>query len=144
MKTATFLLLCTLSSILSVESAVIGPIKKATCGCPLDNFGDTGVLINTFPFFACAYTSGTCDWNMDNGELENTAQGNCPSSAVCPSGTCDCPLDNSGGTGANLGLGEGLQCAYPNGACTFNGSNGDLMNALGQSNCPRTSGCSID
>ncbi|CAL1703147.1 unnamed protein product [Somion occarium] len=117
-------------------------IKRAPCPCPLDTFGDTGVAINQFPFFECAYTAGACDWNMNNGELENTAQRNCPSSASCVNG-CACPVDNDGSTGRLIEFGQAIQCAYPNGACTYN-TNGALMNALGQSNCPAESGCGTD
>ncbi|KAK7679596.1 hypothetical protein QCA50_017307 [Cerrena zonata] len=116
--------------------------KRAPCPCPLDRFGDTGVPINTVHFFECVYVAGTCDWNMDNGELENTAQTNCPGSASCAStGNCACPNDNSGNAGRLIDFGQAVQCAYPNGACTFNIDNGALMNALGQGNCVAQTGC---
>ncbi|KAI0074687.1 hypothetical protein K474DRAFT_1601090 [Panus rudis PR-1116 ss-1] len=124
---------------LCVHAAIV---KRDPCPCPLDKFGDTGVEINTFNFFQCAYTQGTCDWSTNTGELENTAQSNCPGSAPpCPSGVdCVCPVDLNGSTGREIGIGSSVQCAYPNGACTYN-TNGALMNALGQSNCPTFSGC---
>ena len=56
-----------------------------------------------------------------NGELENTAQSNCPASATCTDlESCDCPLDNMGGKGAFINVGQAIQCAYGHGACTFN------------------------
>ena len=39
--------------------------KRAPCPCPLDKFGDTGVAINNFQFFSCAFQAGTCDWNVN-------------------------------------------------------------------------------
>lgn len=39
--------------------------KRAPCPCPIDRFGDAGVQINNFQFFECAYSAGTCDWNMN-------------------------------------------------------------------------------
>ena len=33
------------------------------CECPLDNNGDSGVLINVYPGFQCAFPSGACTWD---------------------------------------------------------------------------------
>ena len=33
------------------------------CECPTDNNGDSGVLINVFPGFQCAYAGGACTWD---------------------------------------------------------------------------------
>lgn len=32
------------------------------CECPADLNGDSGVLINVFPGFQCAYPNGACTW----------------------------------------------------------------------------------
>lgn len=33
------------------------------CPCPIDNFGDEGLLINVFPGYQCAYPEGACSWS---------------------------------------------------------------------------------
>jgi hypothetical protein len=33
------------------------------CDCPADLNGDTGVLINVFPGYQCAYPGGACTWS---------------------------------------------------------------------------------
>ena len=33
------------------------------CECPIDNNGDSGVLINVFPGYQCAYPNGACQWD---------------------------------------------------------------------------------
>lgn len=33
------------------------------CPCPKDKFGDSGVLINFFPGYQCAYPGGACSWD---------------------------------------------------------------------------------
>lgn len=33
------------------------------CDCPIDLTGDTGVLINVYPGYQCAYTGGACTWD---------------------------------------------------------------------------------
>ena len=33
------------------------------CECPSDLNGDSGVLINVFPGFQCAYAGGACTWD---------------------------------------------------------------------------------
>lgn len=33
------------------------------CPCPKDNNGDSGVLINFFPGYQCAYPDGACSWD---------------------------------------------------------------------------------
>lgn len=35
----------------------------AGCTCPHDNNGDTGVLINQFTGYQCAYPHGACTWD---------------------------------------------------------------------------------
>ena len=34
------------------------------CSCPHDNNGDTGVLINQFTGYQCAYGGGACTWDF--------------------------------------------------------------------------------
>jgi len=108
--------------------------------CPLDNFNSTGVLINKFAFFTCAYPAGACDWDSVSGQLENSAQQNCPAFVTCEN-TCDCPVDNTGAPGRLITMeSQGIQCAYANGACTFS-EDGGLFNATGQTNCPQFNDC---
>ncbi|EPQ58039.1 hypothetical protein GLOTRDRAFT_35940 [Gloeophyllum trabeum ATCC 11539] len=109
------------------------------CPCPTDLNGDSGVLINVFPGYQCAYPSGACAWAIASGQLQDIAQGNCPSSAPCASGGCDCPADLNGDSGVLINQFEGYQCAYPNGACTWD-QNGDLQNIY-QGNCPGSAKC---
>ncbi|KAH9836203.1 uncharacterized protein C8Q71DRAFT_858206 [Rhodofomes roseus] len=52
------------------------------CQCPIDNNSDTGVLINQFTGYQCAYVHGACTWDY-TGALQNTAQTNCPTVAKC-------------------------------------------------------------
>ena len=33
------------------------------CECPIDNNGDSGVLINVYPGYQCAYPNGACTWD---------------------------------------------------------------------------------
>ena len=33
------------------------------CECPIDLNGDSGVLINVYPGYQCAYPNGACTWN---------------------------------------------------------------------------------
>lgn len=33
------------------------------CECPTDNNGDSGVLINVYPGYQCAYAGGACTWD---------------------------------------------------------------------------------
>lgn len=33
------------------------------CECPTDNNGDSGVLINVYPGYQCAYPNGACTWD---------------------------------------------------------------------------------
>jgi hypothetical protein len=39
------------------------PCSKDGCACPLDNYLDTGVLINEFKGYQCAYPGGACLWD---------------------------------------------------------------------------------
>ncbi|TCD64809.1 hypothetical protein EIP91_003621 [Steccherinum ochraceum] len=123
------------------QGVLIGcyPGGAGGCPCPVDNFGDNGVLINVFPGYQCAYPNGACAWNDRNGELDNVAQDNCPSSAPCPSTGCTCPLDKHNDVGVMINFFTGYQCAYPNGACTWD-DNGDLTNVR-QGNCPVSARC---
>ncbi|KAI0074904.1 hypothetical protein K474DRAFT_1647405 [Panus rudis PR-1116 ss-1] len=109
------------------------------CPCPKDLNGDSGVLINFFPGYQCAYPGGACSWDDQDGSLMNIAQTNCPSSAPCPSTGCTCPVDNNGDTGVLINYFTGYQCAYPNGACTWD-SSGSLTN-IRQGNCPSSAKC---
>ncbi|CAL1701826.1 unnamed protein product [Somion occarium] len=109
------------------------------CPCPKDKTGASGVLINFFPGYQCAYPGGACSWDDQDGSLMNTAQTNCPSSAPCPSSGCTCPSDLNGDSGILINYFTGYQCAYPNGACTWD-SNGALTNTR-QGNCPSTATC---
>ena len=33
------------------------------CECPIDKNGDSGVLINVYPGYQCAYPNGACTWD---------------------------------------------------------------------------------
>ncbi|KAI0791240.1 hypothetical protein C8Q75DRAFT_757309 [Abortiporus biennis] len=134
-----------LSSLLEIRDAPQGvligcyPGGLGGCPCPIDNFNNTGVLINVFPGYQCAYPNGACSWNDRDGSLFNIAQDNCPPSAPCPSTGCVCPLDKLGDIGVMINYFTGYQCAYPNGACTWD-SNGSLTN-IRQGNCPVSAAC---
>lgn len=39
------------------------PPETAPCACPLDLNHDTGVVINIFPGYQCAYPGGACTWS---------------------------------------------------------------------------------
>lgn len=39
------------------------------CQCPTDNNGDSGVLINVYPGYQCAYPNGACTWDDKVGCL---------------------------------------------------------------------------
>lgn len=52
------------------------------CECPVDLNNDNGVLINQFTGYQCAYAGGACTWDY-TGNLQNTAQTNCPTDAAC-------------------------------------------------------------
>ncbi|KAF7790610.1 hypothetical protein EIP86_001566 [Pleurotus ostreatoroseus] len=110
------------------------------CECPSDNNGDSGVLINVYPGFQCAYPNGACTWDDQSGVLQNPGQTNCPTSRTCSTtGGCSCPTDNNGDTGILINQFTGYQCAYPNGACTWD-YGGNLQNAA-QTNCPTSAKC---
>ncbi|KAI0697989.1 hypothetical protein BC835DRAFT_1269502 [Cytidiella melzeri] len=110
------------------------------CQCPSDLNGDSGVLINVFPGFQCAYAGGACTWDDKTGDLQNTAQTNCPINASCSlAGGCSCPRDNNGDTGVLINQFTGYQCAYAGGACTWD-YDGSLQNTA-QTNCPKTAKC---
>ncbi|PSR84228.1 hypothetical protein PHLCEN_2v5516 [Hermanssonia centrifuga] len=110
------------------------------CECPIDKNKDSGVLINVFPGYQCAYPNGACTWDDVTGALQNTNQGNCPSSAPCTSaGGCDCPVDLNNSTGVLINQFTGYQCAYPKGACTWDGT-GALQNTQ-QTNCVTSAKC---
>ncbi|CAL1701823.1 unnamed protein product [Somion occarium] len=109
------------------------------CPCPIDNFGDEGLLINVFPGYQCAYPEGACSWSDKNGELQNAFQDNCQASAPCPPSGCTCPLDLNNDEGVLINYFTGYQCAYPNGACTWDDA-GTLTNTR-QGNCPKSARC---
>ncbi|GJE90474.1 hypothetical protein PsYK624_066100 [Phanerochaete sordida] len=111
------------------------------CQCPTDKNGDSGVLINVYPGYQCAYPDGACTWDDKTGALQNTAQGNCPSSSPCSTVSgCQCPLDNGGAKGVLINQFTGYQCAYTGGACTWDFT-GVLQNR-DQTNCPDSKPCS--
>ncbi|KIY45689.1 hypothetical protein FISHEDRAFT_12457, partial [Fistulina hepatica ATCC 64428] len=108
------------------------------CNCPLDNDNETGVLINYYPGYQCAYAGGACTWT-DTGVLQNTAQTNCPTLAPCNATGCGCITDLNGDAGVLINEFTGFQCAYAGGACTWD-LEGDLQN-IAQANCPTTASC---
>ncbi|OSX60080.1 hypothetical protein POSPLADRAFT_1075451 [Postia placenta MAD-698-R-SB12] len=111
------------------------------CECPTDLTGDSaGVLINVYPGYQCAYPGGACTWDDKTGVLQNTAQTNCPSSASCSlTSGCSCPTDLNGDSGVMINQFTGYQCAYANGACTWDYL-GNLQNTA-QTNCPTKAVC---
>ncbi|KAJ3536686.1 hypothetical protein NM688_g6803 [Phlebia brevispora] len=56
-------------------------------------------------------------------------------------GNCDCPTDLNGDVGVLINIYPGYQCAYPNGACTWEDKTGALQNIF-QTNCPFNAPCS--
>lgn len=113
--------------------------QPGICDCPTDNNGDSGVLINLFPGYQCAYSHGACTWDSMTGNLSNKQQTNCPQSAPCSGSGCSCPKDKFGDHGVLINTFKGYQCAYQGGACTWD-SDGDLTNTK-QTNCPKHSKC---
>jgi len=110
------------------------------CECPTDLNGSSGVLINVYPGYQCAYPNGACTWDDKTGALQNTAQTNCPSNASCSlAGGCSCPRDNNDDSGVLINQFTGYQCAYAGGACTWD-SDGNLQNTA-QTNCPKAAKC---
>ncbi|KZT04432.1 uncharacterized protein LAESUDRAFT_727905 [Laetiporus sulphureus 93-53] len=111
------------------------------CECPTDLTGDSsGVLINVYPGYQCAYPGGACTWSDKTGALQNTAQTNCPTSAPCSAVSgCECPVDLNDDSGVLINQFTGYQCAYVNGACTWDYL-GNLQNTA-QTNCPTDSPC---
>ncbi|EMD36834.1 hypothetical protein CERSUDRAFT_114750 [Gelatoporia subvermispora B] len=43
------------------------PCPDSGCVCPIDNNHDTGVLINVFSGYQCAYAGGACTWDFIAG-----------------------------------------------------------------------------
>jgi hypothetical protein len=41
----------------------VAPCPSTGCACPIDNNLDTGVLINVFKGYQCAYHGGACTWD---------------------------------------------------------------------------------
>lgn len=111
------------------------------CECPTDLTGDSaGVLINVYPGYQCAYAGGACTWDDKTGALQNVDQTNCPTVAACStSGGCECPTDLNDDTGVLINQFTGYQCAYTNGACTWDYT-GVLQNTA-QTNCPTSAPC---
>lgn len=117
------------------------PSGEPPCACPRDLNNDTGVLINVYPGYQCAYTGGACTWSdtvrlthhttyfrssslhylKQDGSLQNIYQTNCPTVAPCDGGlgSCTCPVDKNGDTGVLINQFRGYQCAYTGGACTW-------------------------
>ncbi|EIN12683.1 hypothetical protein PUNSTDRAFT_61129 [Punctularia strigosozonata HHB-11173 SS5] len=115
------------------------PSDSAPCACPTDLNGDSGVLINYYPGYQCAYPGGACTWGDKDGALQNPGQTNCPTSEACPSSGCVCPTDNNGDDGVLINEFTGYQCAYAGGACTWD-FDGVLQNQA-QTNCPTQAKC---
>jgi hypothetical protein len=108
--------------------------------------------------YQCAYPHGACTWDDKTGSLQNTHQTNCPVSAPCDvPGKCACPADTFGDKGVLINSFTGYQCAYPGGACTWDGvsvlpasrrepsltalwQTGTLTN-VHQTNCPTVAKC---
>lgn len=110
------------------------------CNCPADLTGASGVLINVYPGYQCAYPAGACTWDDKTGALQNTLQTNCPSSAPCSTVSgCSCPADLNDDAGVMINQFTGYQCAYPKGACTWDYL-GNLTNTA-QTNCPSYAKC---
>ena len=108
------------------------------CACPTDLNGSSGVLINVYPGYQCAYPGGACTWDdkvrtihsretreraltrAQTGALQTTAQTNCPANASCSTAAgCSCPVDNNRDRGILINQFTGYQCAYAGGACTW-------------------------
>ncbi|PSS08901.1 hypothetical protein PHLCEN_2v3391 [Hermanssonia centrifuga] len=110
------------------------------CECPTDKNGDSGVLINVYPGYQCAYPNGACTWDDKSGALTNIFQTNCPTVSPCNiNGGCSCPLDNFGDTGVLINQFTGYQCAYTGGACTWDF--GGVLQNTAQTNCPTEAKC---
>ncbi|OCH89942.1 hypothetical protein OBBRIDRAFT_793755 [Obba rivulosa] len=112
------------------------PTSGFECTCPTDLNNNTGVLINVFPGYQCAYPGGACTWSDSDGSLQNVHQTNCPPVAPCAGSECLCPIDLNHDTGVLINQFTGYQCAYAGGACTWDFS-GVLQNIF-QTNCPST------
>jgi hypothetical protein len=41
----------------------VAPCPASGCACPVDNNLDTGLLINEFKGYQCAYPGGACTWD---------------------------------------------------------------------------------
>lgn len=39
------------------------PVGEPPCSCPTDLNGDSGVMINLYPGYQCAYPGGACTWD---------------------------------------------------------------------------------
>ncbi|THG97410.1 hypothetical protein EW026_g4583 [Hermanssonia centrifuga] len=87
--------------------------------------------------FACYGGGGDCECPADNngdyGALINVYPGFHINSG------CTCPRDNNGDTGVLINQFTGYQCAYPDGACTWD-YGGALQNTA-QTNCPTSAKC---
>ncbi|KZT22404.1 hypothetical protein NEOLEDRAFT_660260 [Neolentinus lepideus HHB14362 ss-1] len=131
-----------------VERTVPGYLTWASsltgCPCPNDTHGNVGVLINIFPGYQCAYPSGACAWDDASGDLQNTAQGNCPANVPCPASGCTCPADLNGDAGVLINNFRGWQCGYPSGICTYDQfGNVSTVASTSSSACEATTACSI-
>jgi hypothetical protein len=52
-----------LQNIRQTNCPTVAPCASSGCVCPLDNNSDTGVLINQFKGYQCAYPHGACTWD---------------------------------------------------------------------------------
>ncbi|KAF7797000.1 hypothetical protein EIP86_008190 [Pleurotus ostreatoroseus] len=127
-------------SLQSVTQSCVGSTSAGSCACPTNNLGETGVLINTYPGYQCAYPGGACTWDDSTGELQNPQQTNCPAEAPCNVvAGCACPRDNNGDAGVLINQFSGYECMYLAGPCTWN-SNGELVNS-NPGACPLNAKC---
>ena len=54
------------------------------CECPSDLNGDSGVLINVYPGFQCAYAGGACTWDDKVCLFPDQLQNIRPVMLICP------------------------------------------------------------
>jgi len=72
-----------LQNTMQTNCPTVAPCNATSgCECPADLNGDTGVLINQFTGYQCAYVHGACTWDY-GGNLQNTDQTNCPTDVPC-------------------------------------------------------------
>ncbi|TFK47903.1 hypothetical protein OE88DRAFT_1738401 [Heliocybe sulcata] len=116
----------------------------AGCACPNDSYGGSGILINIFPGYQCAYPNGACAWDDVTGRLQNTEQGNCLEDAPCAASGCTCPADLNGDAGILINYFRGWQCAYFSGICTYDQfGNVATLSGASSSACEAATACTI-